>query len=289
MLLDYYWIWFSSLRTLSAHKKKLLLERCIDPGNIFNLKMYDLKKIKYLTQDNMEQILDFNIRDQAKRLEEYIIKNEIGILKYFDEKYPCKLRNIFDPPAVLYSRGNIRNLKSVGIIGSRAASSYGASVALDLSYSVAKEGYAVISGLAKGIDSFAHKGALKALGHTTAVLGCAVDVCYPKENKYLMDLICENGLVISEYIPGSSPQKRHFPERNRIISGVSDCIVVVEARTGSGSLITVEFALEHGKEVFAVPGNIDSKNSEGTNLMIRDGARPVLNAADFLEDLRAII
>lgn len=200
--------------------------------------------------------------------------------------YPERLRNIDDPPKELYCLGNLELLNyknNIAMIGSRDCSSYGERVAKDFAYNLAKEDICIVSGLAKGIDSFSHIGALNAKGKTIAVLGSGLDNIYPKENiKLVEEIINNNGLVISEYPLGTKPLKYHFPARNRIISGLSDSVLVVEARKNSGTNITVDFALEQGKDVFVIPGNIYSKTSDGTNFLITEGAIPVLNYKDIL-------
>ena len=200
--------------------------------------------------------------------------------------YPERLRNIDDPPKELYCLGNLELLNyknNIAMIGSRNCSSYGERAAKDFAYNLAKEGICIVSGLAKGIDSFSHIGALNAKGKTIAVLGSGLDNIYPKENiKLVEEIINNNGLVISEYPLGPKPLKYHFPARNRIISGLSDSVLVVEARRNSGTNITVDFALEQGKDVFVIPGNIYSKTSDGTNFLITEGAVPVLSYRDIL-------
>ena len=203
--------------------------------------------------------------------------------------YPEKLKNIEDSPKELYCLGNLEllNKKSMAVIGSRNYSEYGKQVAFDFAYSLAKEGICIVSGLAKGIDGFAHSACLKAKGKTIAVLGSGLDVIYPKENEKLYyDILNNGGLIISEYPLGSKPEKWHFPARNRIISGLSDGILVIEARKNSGTNITVDFALDQGKDVFVVPGNIYSKTSDGTNFLMKEGAIPVTSAQDILDYLK---
>lgn len=201
--------------------------------------------------------------------------------------YPERLRNIDDPPKELYCLGNLELLNyknNIAMIGSRNCSSYGERAAKDFAYNLAKEDICIISGLAKGIDSFSHIGALNAKGKTIAVLGSGLDNIYPKENmKLVEEIIKNNGLVISEYPLGTKPIKYHFPARNRIISGLSDSILVIEARRNSGTNITVDFALEQGKDIFVIPGNIYSKTSDGTNFLITEGAIPVLSYKDILK------
>ena len=200
--------------------------------------------------------------------------------------YPERLKNIACPPKQLYCLGNLKLLNcnnTIGIIGSRNCSKYGEKVSKAFGFNLAKQDMCVISGLAKGIDSFSHIGALNAKGKTIAVLGSGLDNIYPKENIYLFNSIINNdGLIISEYQLGTKPLKQNFPARNRIISGLSDSILVVEARENSGTNITVDFALEQGKDVFVIPGNIYSKTSNGTNFLIKEGAIPVTNYEDIL-------
>ena len=200
--------------------------------------------------------------------------------------YPERLRNIDSPPKELYCLGNLELLNyktNIAIIGSRNCSLYGERVAKDFAYNLAKEDICIVSGLAKGIDSFSHIGALNATGKTIAVLGSGLDNIYPKENtKLVEEIIKNNGLVITEYPLGTKPLKQHFPARNRIISGLSDSILVVEARRNSGTNITVDFGLEQGKDIFVIPGDIYSKTSDGTNFLITEGAVPVLSYKDIL-------
>ena len=202
-----------------------------------------------------------------------------------DKYYPNKLKSIYDPPELLYCLGDIRllNEPSIAIVGTRNASNYGKRIAYNLSQELSKRGVTIISGLASGIDSYAHEGAFKNVGKTIAVLGSGIDVIYPKENEDLYKSIIKNGgLIVSEFPLGTKPEKDNFPKRNRIISGLSDGVVVVEAKKKSGALITADLALEQGRSVFAVPGNIDSQNSEGTNNLIKEGAVPVTSYLDIL-------
>ena len=201
--------------------------------------------------------------------------------------YPERLRNISSPPKQLYCLGNLELLNyknNIAIIGSRNCSFYGERAAKDFSFNLAKNNVCIVSGLAKGIDSFSHIGTLNAKGKTIAVLGSGLDNIYPKENeKLFQDIIKNNGLVITEYPLGTLALKQNFPARNRIISGLSDAVLVIEARKNSGTNITVDFALEQGKDVFVVPGNIYSKTSDGTNYLITEGAIPVLSYKDILK------
>ena len=206
-----------------------------------------------------------------------------------DAAYPSLLRELHDPPPGLFLRGSasleLLQARAVAIVGARAASSYGAQVARLIGRELAAAGLVVLSGLARGVDGEAHRGALEAGGATVAVLGCGVERDYPAAHAELARRICEQGLVVSEYAPGVEPAPWRFPARNRIIAGLAAATVVVEARERSGALITADFALEAGREVFAVPGEITSSLSAGTNALLRLGATPLTSADDVLEAL----
>lgn len=210
-------------------------------------------------------------------------------IKLEDKFYPEKLKSIQCPPKRIYCLGNIKllNKMSVGIIGSRNCSTYGEKVSKEFAFNLSEKDITVISGLAKGIDTCAHIGAINQKGKTIAVLGSGLDNVYPRENTQLYKRIIESdGLIISEYKLGTKPLKQNFPARNRIISGLSNGILVVEAQQKSGTKITVDFALEQGKDVFVVPGNIYSTNSEGTNELIKQGAIPVTNYKEIIEYIK---
>ncbi len=209
----------------------------------------------------------------------------IRFVSFLDEEYPARLKHIYGRPAGLYVKGKLpkEEAPSVAIIGARGCSSYGRQVARMLGSSLGREGIQIISGLALGVDGEGHAGALSARADTFAVLGCGVDVCYPREHIDMYEQIRKNGGIISEFPLGAAPHPGHFPMRNRIISGLSDAVVVVEAREKSGSLITAELALEQGKEVMAVPGMITDALSRGCNNLIRQGAAAVTSPEDILE------
>jgi DNA processing protein len=215
------------------------------------------------------------------------VSAHIRRLRRRDAGYPPLLRAIHDPPSAIYLRGagtdETLSRPAVAVVGARSCSAYGRSVARSLGRELAAAGLVVVSGMARGIDGEAHRGALEAGGSTVAVLGCGVDRDYPAAHAELARRICEGGLVVSEYEPGIEPAPWRFPARNRIIAGVSEATVVVEARERSGALITADFALEEGRDVFAVPGEITSALSSGTNALLRLGATPVTCAADVLE------
>lgn len=210
----------------------------------------------------------------------------VRIIPLCDEtRYPSLLRRIHDPPALLYLRGTLPPGDALAVVGARRASAAGQRLTLELCRELASRGIAVVSGLARGIDTAAHQGALAGGGPTVGVLGCGIDRIYPPENSDLFHRVAAEGAVISEYPPDTPPLPGHFPGRNRIISGLSRGVLVVEAAMGSGSLITVDFALEQGREVFAVPGPVYAPASEGVNRLLKDGAHLVTDVGDILEVL----
>jgi len=197
------------------------------------------------------------------------------------------LKEIYSPPVGIYVKGILPDddLDKVSVIGARRCSRYGAGLAYQTGKDLGRANVVVVSGMAKGIDTMAHKGTLDSGGLTIAVLGCGVDICYPSENRELMEVISNKGCLISEYPPGTEPSPHHFPNRNRIISGLSKVLVVVEAGKKSGTLITVDLALESGRSVFAFPGNVTSALSEGTNSLIKQGCYPITESNDILFEL----
>lgn len=211
----------------------------------------------------------------------------LNTVTLLDDHYPANLKTIFDPPPVLYYRGDftVADKVAVGIVGARRATPYGREIAMKFARELARSGITVVSGLARGVDSAAHRGALAGKGRTLAVLGCGLNVIYPPENARLYDQVASQGAVITEFPLDTPPEGRNFPRRNRIISGLSKAVVVVEAAVNSGSLITADFALEQGREVFAVPGPITSSFSQGTNNLIRQGARLAGKVEDIIEEL----
>ena len=214
--------------------------------------------------------------------------NNLGarIITYDDEEYPELLKEIDYPPVLLYAVGKRipRDQLNISIVGSRNPTQYGTRIAQDFSFRLAKMGLGIISGMARGIDASAHKGALKADGYTVAVLGTGIDVIYPKENKGLFQEIKEYGTIITEFPSGTPPEAKNFPIRNRIISGISKGVLVVEAAKRSGSLITASFALNQGREVFAIPGSIESLRSKGSHFLIKQGAKLVEDIYDIIEE-----
>ncbi len=217
-------------------------------------------------------------------------KSAIRILPHTDTDYPPLLKEIHDPPPFLFVHGNYskRDHLAVGIVGSRRASPYGRAVAEQMARELALHGITILSGGAAGIDTSAHRGVLSAQGRTCSILGCGVDICYPQENRSLFDQIRKQGALLSEYPIKSQPEVWKFPARNRIISGMAQAILIVEAPKNSGALITARYAAEHGRHLMVTPGNIDRPMSVGSNELLREGAIPILDSSDILHTLRIL-
>lgn len=282
-----YWIWLASVEGLGPVKKLALLNKFKSVKKIYNATEKEILKVDGMSDkivQNMQKAKDAKL---LEKYEKYILKNDIKIINISDDNYPAKLKNIYAPPITIFAKGDISllNSKSIAIVGSREPSKYGIYVAEKFSKELSKEGITIVSGLARGIDTFAHVGALSSFGKTIAVLGSGIDIVYPKENAKYYREISEKGLIISEYIVGTAPESKNFPQRNRIISGLSDGVLVVEARKNSGTMITTDFALEQGKELYVIPGNITSNLSAGTNNLIKEGAKLVTDVYEILEDL----
>lgn len=252
-----------------------------------------------LPESVLEKIDCFSLKEKEKLIaakrtwnlqKEWGKLQEAGIffVSLEDGDYPNRLDRITNPPYALYYRGKLpeKKRKRVAIVGARGRSAYGSQLTEKLACALAKNQVDVISGMALGIDTDAHTGALKGKGDTYAVLGCGVDHCYPKSNRYLYEKIMARGAVLSEYPPGTPPRPVYFPPRNRIISGLSDYVIVMEARKKSGSLITADYAMEQGKEVYALPGRITDELSEGTNHLIQQGAGILVSVEDFLKEMQ---
>ena len=282
-----YWIWLSRIEGLNPKLLNNLLKKYEGPKVLWN------KTKEQLVEDGLKEsyaneITNSIYRKNLDKYLKYMKDNYIELINIYDEDYPEKLKQIYDPPVVIFIKGNkeILKEKSLSIVGCRDCTKYGGYVAKKLAYNLSLSNINIVSGLAKGIDSFAHIGAIEAKGKTIAVVGCGLDTVYPKENKELFNKIIKtNGAIVSEYVIGTKPVAYNFPKRNRIISGLTQGVIVVEAKEKSGTLITVDFALEQGKEVYVVPGNITSPNSYGTNELIKQGAKIVTTVEEILEDL----
>lgn len=285
-----YWLWLSSLCDIGAVKAALLLEHFGSPLNVHSATAEDYKEVDGLSPRDIAALSQKSLAGTDKILADCEIHG-IKILTMQDAAYPERLRNISSPPVVLYVKGVLPAMDeepALALIGTRRPSAYGLSSAQRLAFSLAASGALIVSGMARGVDSAAHEGALRAGGQTVAVLGCGLDICYPLESRALYDEIPGHGALVSEYPPGSPPAPQHFPARNRIISGLCDAVIIVEAPEKSGALITADLALAQGRDVFAVPGNIDSPASAGSNALIREGgACAATSAADILSEYAA--
>lgn len=284
-MIKIYDIWFSNLEINNSLKVKLL-GKFGTTENIWKLKRLELEENK-INEKNISKILDVKCRLRLDKYVKVMEKNNIELILCNDKRYPLTLNEIEDKPTCLYVRGNLECLYDdcIAIVGSREASEYGKSVARNFAKEIADRNVNVVSGLARGIDKYAHLGALESsIGKTIAVLGTGVldEDIYPLQNKKVFERILESGgTIISEFKLGTKPERYNFPYRNRIISGLSRKVLVIESSEKSGSLITANYALEQGKDVFAVPGNITSDKSLGTNKLIFEGANIARNVEDI--------
>jgi DNA processing protein len=271
-------------------KLKTLLDEFKEPAQILKASIDKLQSVKGIRTVIAQAIKKANLDNDIDREISLIKKYEINIITIFDKNYPENLKNIYDPPVVLYVKGKINKQDelSVSIVGSRKCTYYGMNMADKIAERLAYCGVTIVSGLARGIDTSAHKGALKS-GRTIAVLGSGLGNIYPAENRLLAEKIAQNGAVVSEFPMRMPPNKQNFPRRNRLISGLAKAVLVVEAANKSGALITADFALEQGRDVFAVPGMADRLSSLGTNALIKQGAKLVENAKDILDELKVKI
>lgn len=277
-----HWIWLATRKHISRRQQLQLLEHFSDPEELYRCDTYS--QHLQLSPPMLDALEDKDLTE-ARSIMKRCSDRRLGILTVSDAAYPRRLRNIADPPVVLYYRGMLPDFEGqpvVGVVGTRKASAYGMQNAAQMAGQIAACGGMVVSGGAAGIDTAALEGTIEAGGTPVAVLGCGADVVYPKSNRKLFDRIAENGCVLSEYPPGTAPAPWQFPERNRIISGLSDGILVVEAPERSGALITAREAMEQGREVFVVPGNINVNTCVGSNALLREGACAAMTGWDVL-------
>ena len=264
-----------------------LLDHFKDLDTLFTAKRADLMQIRGVSQILANEIRAEPDQELLDGQEKLIERYNVTLLPYWDERYPQLLKEIYDPPVALFMRGDreILGLTGLAIVGTRSPSAYGLEVAEQLSRELARLGYAIISGAARGIDTVVHRTTMMAGENTIAVLGNGLDRAYPAENRGMLEEIGNRGLLLSEFLMGTKPDAPNFPRRNRVISGLSRGVIVVEAAERSGSLITAYIALDQNREVFAVPGSIYSQQSIGTNRLIRQGARLVGTAEDILAEI----
>lgn len=280
-----FWIWLSEALGAGSRDFKRLIHLYKSPYEIFNAEESELERVPGIAEKTVGRLCDKGL-SRATDILEACEKLGIGILPYDGQLFPPQLKELARPPVLLYYKGDLfdtRELLTVGMVGTRRMSAYGLHNAYRIAYRIARAGAVVVSGMAAGIDGVCSAAAIKAGGKTVAVLGCGLDRVYPKHHWPLMREIERTGLLLSEYPPGTPPNHYNFPMRNRLISGLSRTTVVVEAGLGSGSLITAKDAISQGKTVFAVPANVGSRAAEGSNGLLRDGARVAVCAEDILQ------
>lgn len=281
-----YWVGFNLVKGIGAVRLKNLLDCFGDLETAWNAPLERLSN-SGLPPKVIENLARIRINVDLEKVWEKIRAQNIGVLTWMDDDYPRRLKEIGQSPPVLYVRGTIevQDEWAVAIVGTRRVTAYGRQVAEELAGFLAQNGVTVVSGLARGVDAIAHQTALKAGGRTIAVLGSGVDRIYPPEHRRLAEEICAHGALISDYPLGTAPDSVNFPPRNRIISGFSIAVVIIEAGETSGALITAAFAADQGRDVFAVPGGIYAPQSKGTNRLIQQGARPLLR----IEEVREVL
>lgn len=281
-----YWLWLSLKKAMTAAKMQKLFTFIPTPKKMYDMSKDEFSKIKGFDKRTIDVLSDKRL-DRVMEVKDLCRKYNIRILTFDSPNYPENLKQIPAPPYVLYTRNekpvNLNAYIRIAIVGNRESTDYGEKIAHSFSYDLASNGIAVVSGMAKGIDSAAHRGCLDAGGLTVAVMGCGLDIPYPKENKDLMEEIIKTGIAISEYPPKDEPLSWHFPQRNRIISGLSQGTLVVEAPIHSGSLITARYAIEQDRDLFAIPGDITKERSEGTNNLLKEFAIPATSARDIFD------
>ncbi len=285
-----HWIWLAHRPGVSDRMKGNLLQHFRDPEDIYFADGEAYRHIEGLTAEAVQSLLDKDL-SSAEGILEACRRERLHLLSIQDAAYPSKLKNIADPPILLYYKGQLPDwdaLPVIGVVGTRKASAYGMQTAKRMGYQIAKCGGIVVSGMAYGIDGMAMSGALTAGQITVGVLGCGADLVYPLSNRALFRDVESYGCILSEFAPGTQPAKWTFPKRNRIISGLSNGVLVVEAPEGSGALITANHALEQGRDVFVVPGNIDQPGFVGSHRLLRDGATLVSSGWDILSEYEAL-
>jgi DNA processing protein len=283
----FHWLALNFIPGIGPVLIKALLGRFGDPEHVFRASPRELTGVDGIGHRLATLIKETDIQGRVRRELKLIQQLNISIVTLMDASYPNNLKQIYDPPPLLYVRGELqaKDTLAISMVGSRLTSNYGRAITERIAGDLARHGVTIVSGMARGIDSAAHRGALSAGGRTIAVLGCGVDVVYPPENRNLSKEITANGAVISEFPLSTRPEAANFPRRNRIISGLSLGVVVVQASSRSGSLITARLALEQNRDVFAVPGNVGMAASQGTNRLIKEGAKLVESVHDILEEI----
>lgn len=282
-------LWLMSIKGIGRATVRKVVDQVNDPEKVLYGGLEDIALLERVTGRPGRFLLNSRNFDYCEKVWLKAQSTSDYVLGIWDDAYPEALKQINDPPVVLHCRGNYQWLSAafngIGVVGTRSPSEYGRQYGFDLSAQIAKRGEAIISGMAMGIDAVAHLGALQAKGKTVAVLGCGVNICYPKYNSKLYQQLSKEGLIVSEYQADAPAQSMHFPERNRIIAGLSRSCLVIEAAKKSGSLITAEMVIDLGREVYALPGPLYSAKSAGCHWLMREGASPIVDLETLLSDL----
>ena len=282
-----YWIGLSLVPGIGESRLRFLVSRFKSAKAVFEASRADLNSLGILDDRTVAGLSGSKYLELGKKQAELIRKIDGQVITFLDKDYPRNLKDLDEAPPLLYMRGSLKSEDSlaIGIVGSRRATAYGRATAERLSFELASRGVTIVSGFATGVDSAAHRGALRAGGRTLAVLGCGMDINYPAANRNLREKIVSGGALVTEFPLGTQPLAGNFPKRNRIVSGLSLGLVVVEAAVKSGTFSTVRWAADQGREVFAVPGDVNRKTSSGTNRLIREGAKLTTCADDVLEEI----
>lgn len=287
--MDKYMYWLDNVPRLGWEAKCRLLEAFQTPENVY---LASEKYLKYVLEEKkVKAVLSAQKSWDVEDCFDTLTRRGIQMITITEEGFPQKLKNIPDPTFALYYLGQLprEDFPSVAVIGARECSEYGSYIAGELGKYLGQNHIQVISGMARGIDGISQSAALEAGGCSYGIMGCGVDICYPASNRALYDRLCREGGILSTYPPGTEPRSQLFPPRNRIVSGLADVLVVVEARQKSGTSITVEMALEQGRDIYAVPGRITDRLSDGCNQLLRDGAHVFLSPRDFVEELKQLL
>lgn len=279
-----YWVWLSQRCAYNSGSLDLLLRTYQSPRQIYNAKEADIAGIVGIHPADVYRLQDKDLSD-AQRIMDFCMMTDVGILAYDDPAYPARLRMLPDPPPVLYYKGRLPSFDgklAISVVGTRKMSAYGKRMAFEIAYDLSRAGATVITGMALGNDGVASAAAVHAGGVSVAILGSGIDIIYPREHQYLMHGITKNGVVMTEFAPGTPPDGKNFPRRNRIISGMAQGVLVIEGNQRSGALITARLAKQQGRDIYALPGNADEENSESTTYLLKNGATPVSCADDII-------
>lgn len=275
----------ANVKGIGPGRIRALLHKYPDLDCLSQLKVSDIMQIRGINREIALSIKQMDISYGEKSLAD-ADKINARYITYWDDEFPDNLKRVFSAPIGIFIIGTFKDIPMLGVVGSRKPTTYGKQTCTKLTEELVKSNLGIVSGLARGVDSVAHEVAIRAGGYTIAVMGCGIDICYPHENRVLREKIIETGAIVSEFSPGTPPDATNFPKRNRIISGLSKGVLVIEAAKKSGAVITAYLALDQNREVFAVPGRIDSEQSFGCNKLIQQGAKLVTSVDDILDEFQ---